>query len=116
MTKKLPSSREILIGAKAVIPTHRQWCKGMLIAGGGRRYCLIGACKLAQFGRICSDDSLKADIRNILMASIRKLFPDRIVLASYIPRYMLLPEFNDHARTTHADVIKVLDYAIKAVK
>lgn len=101
----LPWTLETLIAAKGLIPTHRQWCKGDFKSGS--RYCLLGACNMAQWGRPMNVMP-KPSVTNKLHSAIAHLFPAR--------NTGFVSDFNDHPETKHADVMKVLDYAIKLAK
>lgn len=104
----IKSTREILTRAKATIPTHRQWCKDKMVTDDDHRRCLYGACLMGQYNTCLGVDSLQPRARKLLLTSIAKLFPDRYTDS--------IAEFNDHLKTRHADVIKVLDHAIKLSK
>lgn len=91
----MPTIRENLIAAKALIDTPEKWGKGSLEPRPGC-YCALGA--LWEVGENSP------------------LTPERGVLRKYLPAgFHNIPGYNDHPDTTHADIMALFDRAIGAL-
>jgi len=79
--------------ARRLIESPEKWCKGQYVNDG--RMCVLAAVQHCDWGR--PRDGWET-------AALR--------LHELLPKGMTLPVFNDMPRTTHADVLALLDRAI----
>ena len=101
---------EVLIDARDRISSVELWAKGCFRDGG--RHCLVAALSLACESRDFNFPNRKE--RRLCRAIARHLMPvspwwNRLSLLSARNRLAL---FNDHAATTHGDVLALLDRTI----
>lgn len=110
------NTQEILIKTKELIQDPKHWIKRGYFSNDNC-YCLVGAINMAVLGvpmTIMSEDASKRYILReaqcILAATIYESEENVAV-----PEGLLL-NFNDNSETIHADVMNVLDKAIKKSK
>lgn len=96
--------KENLIAAKALIDTPEKWSKGDWSDNGGC-LCALGAANLAATGMF---DCVKHDLERALEAALPTGF------RTTSGNLRLVPRFNDHRDTTHADIMALFDRAIAA--
>lgn len=92
-------TREILVGARKLLEDPANWIRGDFEDNGG--HCLIGACRAVARAHSVTDERLVAHAIHGLREVI-----------SYEGRGTSVALFNDSMRTSHADVLSVLDLAI----
>lgn len=91
---------ELLRATRNVIPTPRYWSHADEDDDHGG-HCLIGAVKaVSAYGD-------RRAVHQAILDAIKQLYPER-----YGPSH--IPSFNDHPKTRHRDVLRVLDAAIEA--
>ena len=101
----MPTVKENLVAAKALIDTPEKWLKGALTTGDGTCFCAMGAVGAAGGYNLLSNDT------NPELAALIDSIPADFQLQG--GRHQLV-EFNDHPDTTHADVMALFDRAIAA--
>lgn len=95
-----------LVKTREVIPNARHWCKG--VSTRGRQHCILGALGSVLGIRI-SDQRVR--IISILNDCASRLYPDLIDPTSTNTSGRVV-SFNDHPKTRHKDVLRVIDEAI----
>ena len=78
-----------LAAVERLIATPDQWCKGELHSNDGR-HCLIGAMEIADARRL---------LEPVILKAVKEVGRRRCWRIEF---------FNDHPRTTHSDVLRVL--------
>lgn len=91
-------TRDILVGARKILEDPAKWIKGDYERNGC--YCLVGALTWSAEEEPALDDAMAR-----LQAEVRKRYG----------RSHSIVMFNDAERTTHADVLSVLDLAIASI-
>ena len=101
------SVRDVLIEAKKLISDENNWIKNNYTDSEGC-FCAAGAVREAtDWGIVQNGYTPEAEKAFWFLSSISKeLYPMRGIKGNII-------EFNDHPKTTHAEIISVFDEAIK---
>ncbi len=100
---KLKNSYEVLRAARKLIRNRKNWCRQVYSragAAGQMRYCAIGAVRYLP-------DPISESSRSMAVRLLGKALPES---------YSNVASFNDHRRTTHEDVLKLYDRAIRLAK
>lgn len=91
---------------RKLIENEERWIKGAYELDG--KFCLLGALRhTAKIGESTSPMKTSLALKLPLLECINQLFPDRH------HHYENIVWFNDNHKTTHKDVLAVLDCAIK---
>lgn len=91
----MPTIRENLIAAKALIDTPEKWIKGAY--RNGDCYCTVGALR-AVIGRG------------------KPFAPEKTLLGRFIPEgWSNVVRYNDHPDTTHSDIMELFQLAIDSL-
>ncbi len=98
--------RDIFVGARELLSDPARWGKGSFWDPNADCFCLIGACGVAA-GLDAKSFSRMEDGFEELIAEVTP------PLLRCIPADGFVSQFNDSPRTTHADILAVLDCAIK---
>src|SRR5882724_6882349 len=101
---------ELLMDARSRIASPKAWVKGRFQEEDS--YCLVAALSLA-----CGSLSFKVPNRTerrLARSLVRQLPPDTPFWAKirFVPARQRLMAFNDDTRTSHGDVVTLLDQAI----
>jgi hypothetical protein len=116
----LRSSVDILRRARAILSEAGSWCQDAeALANDDTEVCPLSSCAV-QFcalgatsraaDRELSREDFNGTVLEMLDRAAADLFPDRCDGAA-LPR--TVAEVNDHANTTHGDVLRVFDRAIE---
>lgn len=93
---------EIFVATRKLLGVKKRWIKGMA-HDGSDGYCLMGG--LAKIAKGNPNHTVPADIEQQIVDCVMARFPDRLRFG--------VSDFNDDAKTTYKDVLKVLDCAIR---
>lgn len=93
---------EIFVATRKLLGAEKHWIKGMS-HDGAYGYCLMGG--LAKIAKGNPNHIVPEDVAERIADCVLKHFGNRFLFG--------VTDFNDDYRTTHKDVLKVLDCAIK---
>lgn len=95
---------------RGLLSNPKRWTKGVYEHDGA--FCMVGAVGKLTMGNSATPLFGHPAIAK-MAAAIIKLFPRRAVVSNYrdAAPYTLVTRFNDHPRTSHADLLKVLKEA-----